>query len=331
MSPSGEIIEVTGSTSSWREDTTRDIWVYGSLFLLVLGTLGNLLTLCVMLRSRLRLSTTAFYLVALAITDTLVLYTGLLRQWIRYTFGLDVRTINAPSCKVHPLLVYFSMHLSSWILVCITLERFAMVMWPIKGKLLCTRSVAMCIVGLITVVLFVTNCHFLWSYELVGGRCDNTEKFNHFVRRVWPWMDLTIDSLGPFLIMLVLNTVMIGQIYIRNLNRKRLGELYTTTEIKAGSIGALLIVITGVFIATSLPLSIHLIRVNILKYSDDLSTVDGSKLDLQFTSFSMVSYLNHAINFLLYCISGKRFRREFMDMLHQRIHRVAPVGEATGI
>ncbi len=60
----------------------RNLWAYGSPVLIIIGTVGNLLSAVVMLRQNLRKCTTSLYLLVLAVVDTLVLYTGLLRHWI---------------------------------------------------------------------------------------------------------------------------------------------------------------------------------------------------------------------------------------------------------
>lgn len=49
--------------------------------LIIFGSLCNILTFIVMRRRRMRISSTCFYMAALAITDTVVLWTGCLNQW----------------------------------------------------------------------------------------------------------------------------------------------------------------------------------------------------------------------------------------------------------
>ena len=50
--------------------------------LIMLGTLGNFLTILILSRRSMRRNATYIYLIVLAIADIIVLYMGLLRMWI---------------------------------------------------------------------------------------------------------------------------------------------------------------------------------------------------------------------------------------------------------
>jgi len=75
--------------------------------LLLIGTTCNTLTFVVMRRGRMRHSSSCFYMAALAVTDTLVLWTGCLNQWF---FIIHIPTVVARSnltCKLLPFLFVF--------------------------------------------------------------------------------------------------------------------------------------------------------------------------------------------------------------------------------
>ena len=59
------------------EDTENNIWIYASPLLIILGTVGNVLSGRVMLGKRLRKHTTSVYLIALAVVDTFILYSNM--------------------------------------------------------------------------------------------------------------------------------------------------------------------------------------------------------------------------------------------------------------
>ncbi|XP_052077874.1 psychosine receptor-like [Mytilus californianus] len=69
-------------------------------------------------------------LAVLAITDITVLLDGLLRYWIEYTFKIDIRTLSDASCKINLFILYFAMQYSSWILVCLIVDRFIKTNFP---------------------------------------------------------------------------------------------------------------------------------------------------------------------------------------------------------
>jgi hypothetical protein len=75
--------------------------------LIVFGTIFNIMTFIVMRRQRMRVSSTCFYMAALAVTDTLVLWTGCLNQWF-YIIHLPTFVVKSNlTCKLLPFLFVF--------------------------------------------------------------------------------------------------------------------------------------------------------------------------------------------------------------------------------
>src|SRR5690349_5104384 len=68
--------------------------------LIIFGSLCNIMTFIVMRRKRMRVSSTCFYMAALAVTDTLVLWTGCLNQWF-YIIHLPTFVVKSNlTCKL---------------------------------------------------------------------------------------------------------------------------------------------------------------------------------------------------------------------------------------
>ena len=67
---------------------------------LVLGTVGNVLSGLVMMQKAMRRSTLGLMLIILAVSDTLVLWTDLLRQYMIYVYGIELRTYSNIGCKM---------------------------------------------------------------------------------------------------------------------------------------------------------------------------------------------------------------------------------------
>ena len=86
--------------AEYLRETALQMWRVYPPILLVVGSLGNSMSIAVLSRKGMRRSNAAVYLIVLSVVDLLVLYTGLLRQWIRYYFNTDVRHFGPVSCKV---------------------------------------------------------------------------------------------------------------------------------------------------------------------------------------------------------------------------------------
>ena len=126
----------------WESKASNALMLYVSPILIILGTFGNTLSATVMLKQKSKGSMTAFYLIVLAVLDTLVLWTGLLRQWLIYLQGFDVRSVSSFSCKFHTFLVYWFFHIAVWVLVSVSLERFVGVYFPMKAKAIFTKKMS---------------------------------------------------------------------------------------------------------------------------------------------------------------------------------------------
>ena len=287
----------------------KDIWIIGSPLLLILGTIGNVLSAVVMLRPGLRKLTTTLYLLALAVVDTLVLYTGLLRSWILHLYGIDVRDASTTACRAQLFFLYIFTHLQAWILVCVAVERAAAIFLLHKAKEIFTRKFAAAKMAIIGMILAILNCHFLWMYRLVDGNCTHDPYYSRYAREIFNWIDLAVASLLPFLIMLVANTG-IG-VKLICANRARKAGLNDGTDAKLTSMTAILFSISLVFLLTTAP-AVFFINLHWKWYTG--TTDSYVRMELANTIVSLIFYINFTHNFLLYCVSAPRFRREFLGM-----------------
>ena len=141
---------------------------YGSSFLLIVGTFGNILSFIVFSQNALRKSSTFRYLALLSLMDLLVLYSGLLDLFLTIEYGgaFSLRTINPITCRLHTFITYWSQHSSSWILSFISVDRAIATNCIQFARKFCTPRSAEYIVGLILIVIALLNCHELLFLHL---------------------------------------------------------------------------------------------------------------------------------------------------------------------
>ena len=300
----------------------QSIWKIVSPILLVLGTLGNILSIIVLCRKNVRKSTTSVYLTVLAISDIMFLYSGLLRQWILATFDVDIRKTSEFVCKVNFFLVYYFADLSAWLLTALTFERVVLVWNPHRGKIVCSRVSAATVVGVILISLLLFNGHLLFgngiSHELQGNvtvtkECTRIgEEYNDFFIRIWPWIDLAKFCIGPFLLLLIGNSLIVIKIVW---NRKKLSsrvgptlEAVSSAQKKSSSATALLFTLNAVYFITATPISVYLIQFDGWADPTDFQGVATDRL--LWVLCNVLMYANNTFNFVLYCLSGRRFRHE---------------------
>ena len=78
----------------------------------------------------------------------------------------------------------------------------------------------------------------------------------------------------------------------------------------------MLFTLNTVFLICTTPISVYLIGWP--TWHGMLTGRDYAVLDMMWAVVNIMMYLNNTINFLLYILSGSRFRREFIDMFRRK-------------
>uniref|UniRef100_A0A8W8LBY3 G-protein coupled receptors family 1 profile domain-containing protein n=1 Tax=Magallana gigas TaxID=29159 RepID=A0A8W8LBY3_MAGGI len=153
--------------------TANYIWMIISPVLLAFGLIGGLLISIVLIRIRFQTTPLLFFLFTLAITDMVILCVGLLRLWVLETWQIDIRDLSNAGCKLLHFFVYFSMQFSSWILVCVTVERFIKCRYMTYTSMVTVKK---CMTSLLVifVVLGSLNSHYFWTHGFVLSKYNTT-------------------------------------------------------------------------------------------------------------------------------------------------------------
>ena len=296
--------------NSKEPQTTGDFIKIYPICFLILGTAGNGFSFVVMKRKSLRRISTSFYLCVLSVSDTIVLWTGLLRDMLQgYTDGqVDINTWTG--CKIRHFLFFFPASYSAWLLLAVTLERTIGLYLPFKAKFICTTRNAK-IVSLVTaIILTLLNLHFFFIQKLEGSTCVFTSKFSHDLRRnYFPFIDAVVSSYLPALAMLICNLMIIYN--LRKQQNMARGNVTNKNEPRAVSKKMLqttfmLLGISTFFIVSTVPITAYVIMFRALKFEFSI---------LIFDILNMMFYLNFCCNFIFYCYSGSIFRNEMRKIL----------------
>lgn len=302
------------------------ISVYISPVILIVGTTGNIISFFILRRNMFRIST-YFYLAILAIADLVVLQFGLLREWIGELSGYDIRNASNLSCKLFVSLTYLGSDFSVWLIVAVTTERFIAVCFPLKASVLCSVNKARSVTLSLLCMAFCLNVHFLWTTELSEvhlntsdvAKCTAGPKFDFLLTDVWPLVDAFTYSFIPTFICSVLNTLIIRRVIIARKYRGQLQKCNTGRNhlLKKSlpsestiKLTKMLLAVSLTFILTTLPNSIYIVVQNYWNFDH------GENLLLEISNFALartvtdhLMFINHSVNFFLYCATGKKFRK----------------------
>ncbi|XP_060579418.1 thyrotropin-releasing hormone receptor-like [Ruditapes philippinarum] len=316
------------------------LWRYVPPFLIVFGITGNVLTIIILLQKHLRNSATSTFLVTLAISDILALITGLVRQWVKYTFKVDIREdLTVTGCRIHWFVVYVVTQFSSWMLICVTLERIISTFLPHTRRVFCKQRNASIAVAAIFLTLCLLNSHYLFGYgdkyngnHTIIERCVPMEdNYTHFISYSWTWIDLCVFYLIPMLFLLIGNMMIIFKVLDSHRRSRRavvpstnVPSTTATQRNKTSSLTVLLMLVSALFIICITPIVVYPIG--------EPYWIQGASEQRLATMFlsnalaNLLMYSNHSVNFVLYFLSGSKFRSEVRKVISckRRQVQVAP-------
>ncbi len=306
--------------------------------------LGNTLSLIVWTRPSLRRgSSSSLLLACLAVADTLVLLNQPLIDWLhKGPYGHSLRDHSNVLCKISAYLLFVTSGLSAYTLVVLGVFRAIGISQPHKYKSLCTRKNTAITMTCVYTIVLLMYLHRLFQYKLLDWRgvgiwrCNIVIKNQLWDLKVVPNIESTLMAYMPLTLIFMINFFIVFKLIERKI--RTLHGTSATTDSDAGpgtsKIVYTLIAVSVVFIITQTPLAVFLAW---------RQTVDwpkaGPKLlaltQLYWSVASNLAIMNNACNFLLYCLTGSRFRQELALVLcrprskitvhQQRGHQSSPV------
>lgn len=289
---------------SEKSTANQFVTVFG-IFLLVSGSLGNLLTMLVIWAYKSMRSTSRFLFFLLACADEVTLFLAEVRYWTLAAFGWDLRDYNAFICRAHTFLTTTFVGSSVWILCHISLERMWLAWFPTKkhpfGRV---RSVV--IVIIVTVIFNVAlNISYLFRAYSDGHCGDITVGYKKAV----PLLGYILSYFLPFVIMLMATVLLLWkilrqkrQVGIRDASSSMSRSLKTTTIMLVAIVAAQLVLGTPGYVFSIL------IDFKLLEHFNkkDVNAVYVTLLSLM--------VMNNASNFYIYVLSARGFRQTFLKL-----------------
>ena len=262
-------------------------------------------------------------LVALAVADSSVLLIGLTDHFLYFGFTIWLEGMNKFICKSFRFVEGIVNYTAIYYLVIFTIFRVISVYLPHKNNVYCTGRRAFITVTVTFIIMCLINIDYLHiqyiplfdeNSTFIENDCLFQGKWAHYDRYHADYIVLCLESIVPFSILFIGNTMIIYQIHKFNIKRQEMTQTANRSTDDSQSMTAMLISISVLFLVTQTPFTItNLIekRMNYDNYS--LEYVAGFYL-LE-TALRLLKFVNHAANFFCYCISGKRFKSELVAMV----------------
>ena len=281
---------------------------YYNWALLFIGSFGNILSIIIMNRARMRSNITSITITTLAIADTLTLLLKCLQTHLKYVTAVHY------SCYLIEYFTHVCVLSSIWIIIWMTMERAFAVYFPMKINNWPTKIILF-VVFTCTIVLFLLlNIHFLIAYEAKSSApwiCNLKPSFtkNVYVRVYYYWIKSLFYSWLPIVLIITTNILIILAIFRASKSRTSF-LLNSTIVLRSDSkvplfkrnerqLTIMLLLVSLAFVVLTLPFSVNQLYIRFKgEHIQTCFEKDRNRFVI------LLADLNHAINFILYCISG---------------------------
>ncbi len=295
------------------------VGIIAAPILLVIGIVGNILSIIVFSRKGLHGTITSLLFRALAICDILSLFE--ISEKLFLIWDIDTIQANKLSCQVCFYFIWVVKTCAAWMLVFISVERCIGIYKPHMAKLICTKQRAKIAIGLLIVSAMVIYAPFLklygvhHCYRAVLGRevpfCVRPRDILPVYNNVAPWFELVFYSLAPFVFILILNIAISVRLIISQQRRNETLNVDSGADSNMHGLTAMLLTTSTAFMVLTLPFCMYYL---LRKYS----VITKHNPQPHFKDIALVMQQTyHAINFFIYCFSGPRFRRELKTVFCQ--------------
>jgi hypothetical protein len=287
--------------------------------LATIGLVGNLLSYLLMNQSKYSKSTTCFYMRCLAIFDSAyVIGRMVLRYLLVLASDLFLQPVVRTSfCLFYLAFLYFAILLSPLILTVMSFDRFVALTWPLKAATLCTMRRSKQVTFIIVTIATIMACVQL----LREHRSDLTSWYcpYHFKKVAGMIFDEVYDLIVvyiPTFCLLVCNTGIIHAVHKSNKDLSRLSQSQRSSS-KEKTITSTTVLVTCIFIVSNIPM---LFDKFYWRVHSDWSYSKSSKTRLYIQYFTLnfavfMESLNYCLNFYIYGLSCRRFRKELMMII----------------
>lgn len=288
---------------------------------------GNLVTIAILCRGKCGLSKCITkYLVAMAVTDLLVLILAVLVNRMGTIYFPASFLSLTPICSLKLCMVYAARDSSVWFTVAFTMDRFIAICCQKLKARYCTEKTATIIIGTIGTMTCLKNVPMYFIYEplySVNGVPWFCNIMPSFYSEIW-WtacdcIHYILNPCVPFLLMLFMNAVTVKNILEANRARRRLrsqgrGENQNDPEVenRKKSI-VLLFTISGSFIVLW---TLYVVNFMYVRFTNSGYVIRPDLSDPRFLlreSGIVLQLLSCCTNTCIYAGTQRKFREEFKN------------------
>ena len=310
-------------------------------FMLVVGLVCNTLALLFSI-SIIKLSNFSVFLLVLVVFDTLALFLNLFPTCFKFYYHFfvtnngytilpshlaDVYHISTISCKLLYFFVGFSRALSGWTMVTTAVVRLLAVMRPIQWRHKNTRFGIKIILITVLATTVATSLPLLTRHLTVFYFTKNQIRFCH--RQDYGFINYTLElyinsfvfPILPVLIIFFVNSLILLTLYrsarATVLNNKNVLQSSKKSDLR---ITITLLIVSFSFLTLSLPYFVNTLSQLYSVYDfkvaySGITDGKGAFFNYEVYIVTLVLTISNVINLFVYLLSGKSWRRKFVNVI----------------
>ncbi|XP_076985671.1 C-C chemokine receptor type 1 [Tamandua tetradactyla] len=302
----------------------------------IIGLVGNLLVVLILLQYKRLKSMTSIYLLNLAISDLLFLFT--LPFWIDYKLK-DNWIFGDIMCKLLSGLYFAGLFSEIFFIILLTIDRYLAIVhavFSLRARTVAFGTLTSVVTWALAILASTPGLYFSKAqWEFTHYTCSL--HFPHENLRKWKqFQALKLNILGlvlPLLVMIVCYTGIV-KILLRRPNEKKIKAV------------RLIFIIMVIFFLFWTPYNLSLL---VSAFQDFLFTNEceqSKQLDLAIQVTEVIAYTHCCVNPVIYAFVGERFRRYLRQLFHrltavhlakvfpflatERLERVSSMSPSTG-
>ena len=253
---------------------------------------------------------------------------GIIPEWLEAMGITILKETHPATCKLEKFLFCSTSDTAIWLLVLFTFDRFIAVCFPLRKTHVCRPRKAV----LFSAVAFMASCtqnvHVFWTrgaeqYQDDGitktTNCGKPNSF-HFESYIRPWIAFVAVSIIPFIAILTFNVGIVRKLI--KIKTRPVGHSpsprKTSVEKQFSQATIMCLSASFMFLLTITP-SIVILIGKPYWTKKDFDYVYNEKYAAAKAISNVMVYLNHSLTFFLYCMTGRRFREELLEMFKGRL------------
>jgi hypothetical protein len=285
--------------------------------LVVFGCINNMLVLIILSKPSYRNNANCFFLMSLAVFDTLNLVAiGII--FFGDAMHVLVELLGDVFCAMFSYYAYFMVNISNWIIVLITFVRFVAVVFPLRAAVWCTSRAAKCY------TLGLAIACATWALPAaIYGRAPTSGTLSAWqcimdmpgnMVAVYETAQMIVWAVIPLAIIIFFNL----SISYTLRKGKSARKVMTSQQMQGKDdimIMAMVIAVTVVFLALMFPYMLQTIAWRIVLLFGELNEYQKKQRYFCYTVTTVIESTNYAINLFLYCVCCRRFRQDLFTMV----------------